>query len=121
MQNLCVDFRLVQPCSHCYLHPEVIDGPCKVYSQDTGFCVNQAESFYCSTSANEYTSPCASRATPNTSTALDTINGPPTEETTRIHRITDLVKTFHDDDANGTQNTNTEIGNVTAVPSYSIC
>ena len=79
--------------------------------------MNEAESFYCSTSANEYTAPCASRAAPNTSTALDTIDGIPIEETTRVYRITDLGNTFHDDDANGTQNTNTEIGNVTTVSS----
>ena len=54
---------------------------------------------------------------PNTSTALDTIDGIPIEETTRVYRITDLGNTFHDDDANGTQNTNTEIGNVTTVSS----
>ena len=43
-------------CSHCYLHPDVTDGPC--IASSTGDCRNQLRSKYCSLVSGSYIGPC---------------------------------------------------------------
>ena len=45
-------------CSHCYLHPDVHDGPCNVFSKDERYCVNMAETRYCSETKGTYSGKC---------------------------------------------------------------
>ena len=37
------------------MHPDVTDGPCKVFSKDNEYCVNKAETRYCSVDEGVYT------------------------------------------------------------------
>ena len=48
-------------CSHCYLHPDVHDGPCNVFSKDERYCVNMAETRYCSETKGTYSGKCPKR------------------------------------------------------------
>ena len=41
------DFSILGDCSHCSLHPDVTDGPCKSFSKRDKYCVNEAETRYC--------------------------------------------------------------------------
>ena len=50
------DGRLTDPCSHCYLHPDATDGPCK--NNSSGYCANQGNTHTCSLTSGEYTGLC---------------------------------------------------------------
>ena len=53
-------FDVDNPCSHCYLDPDVTDGPCKAF--DSGvYCANQAGTKYCSTTLGSYSGACKQR------------------------------------------------------------
>ena len=52
---------IVGDCSHCYLHPDVHDGPCNVFSKDERYCVNMAETRYCSETKGTYSGKCPKR------------------------------------------------------------
>ena len=60
-QFYAANFPIIGDCSHCYLHPDVHDGPCKVFSKDERYCVNMAETRYCSETAGTYSGKCSKR------------------------------------------------------------
>ena len=47
------------------MHPDVTDGPCKVFSKDNEYCVNKAETRYCSEDEGVYTDRCETRVEGN--------------------------------------------------------
>ena len=49
-------FAILDPCSHCYLHPDATDGPCK--NNSSGYCVNQANTHTCSVTSGRFTDFC---------------------------------------------------------------
>ena len=44
----------MNPCAHCYDYHGSTDGPCKPYSGSPDTCINQAGTYYCSTSPDVY-------------------------------------------------------------------
>ena len=48
------DLSIVGDCSHCNVHPDVTDGPCKTFSKGGKYCVNEAETRYCVETEEKY-------------------------------------------------------------------
>ena len=48
-------------CSHCDAPSDVTDGVCKVFSKDDKYCVNNAETSYCSDAEEAWGGNCESR------------------------------------------------------------
>ena len=46
--------KILDQCAHCFLSQGATDGPCKVSAMYPDWCINQAETVFCSTSQSEF-------------------------------------------------------------------